>query len=101
MESIRILAVLFLVVVLVAGILWAMRSRRVGGGSFSLLHYYPLGPKRGVAAVKVYNEVLVLGITSHNVQLLRSFPASEIPEVGDTGKKGYQKNFGAILGGLK
>jgi flagellar biogenesis protein FliO len=40
--------------------------------------YHPFGPRRGVAALRVGSEVLVLGVTNTDLKLLRVLDASKV-----------------------
>ena len=50
--------------------------------------YHPFGPRRGVAALRVGREVLVLGVTNNDLKLLRvldadkagTLPAPSVPD---------------------
>ena len=100
MDLLRVIAALVLIVGLLLIALRLLKTRRKTGEDMSLLRYYPLGPKRGGAALKVYDEVLGLGVTSQNIQLLKSFPADKIPaEPEHSGSKSL--DFKAILGSLR
>jgi len=49
-------------------------------GLLQLVAYQPFGPRRGVAAVRVGREVLVLGVTNTDLKLLRVLDAAAIEE---------------------
>lgn len=100
MDLLRVIAALVLIVGLLLVAIWLLKRRRTTTDNMSLLRYYPLGPRRGVAALKVYDEVLVLGVTNQNIQLLKSFPADKIPEEPE-GAGESSLDFRAILGRLK
>lgn len=100
MDLFRVIAALVLIVGLLLVAVWLLKRRRTTAGDMTLLRYYPLGPRRGVAALKVYDEVLVLGVTSQNIQLLKSFPADKIPAEPEHGG-GNPLDFKAILGRLR
>jgi len=95
--SIRfILAALALIGLLVFALRFA-KTRRGGAAAFTVLHYLPMGPRRGIAAVKVYNnEVLILGVTPQGIQLLRAYPADEVGETGADSNRPV--SFGDLLG---
>ena len=54
-------------------------KKRQGGnaGMMNVLAYQSFGPKKGVAALKVGKEVLLLGITSTDIKLLKAFGENE------------------------
>lgn len=92
---------LILALALIVGLLWfalrLVRTRRPQEGALTLLQYFPLGPRRGVAAIRAYDEVLVLGVTAQSIQLLRRLPAEQVPESPPS--KG-RLDFRSVLGGL-
>ena len=100
METFRVIASLLLVVGLLGAALWFLKSKRPVGKSFTLLQYHAFGPKRGVAALRVYNEVLVLGITAENIRLLKSYPLEAASNGAGPGPDD-KPDFSAILGGLQ
>ncbi len=100
MDLLRIIAALILIVGILFAAVWFLKKRKTTAGDMNLLRYYPLGPRKGVAALKVYDEVLVLGVTPQNIQLLKSFPADKVkPEPEQSGSNPL--DFKAILGRLK
>ena len=44
----------------------------------SIIGYQSIGPKKGVAALKIGKEILILGATSNEIRLLRVFKESEL-----------------------
>jgi flagellar biogenesis protein FliO len=67
------------VVLLIAAAAFAYKKRKPGiPGLFSLVAYHPFGPRRGVAALRVGSEVLVLGVTNTDLKLLRVLDASKV-----------------------
>lgn len=49
-----------------------LRKRQAKPGMMKVMAYQPLGPKKGIAAVKVGREVLLVGITANDIKLLKS-----------------------------
>lgn len=74
-------AALALVIVLIAAAAWVYRKKQPGTpGLFKVVAYQPFGPRRGVAALRVGREVLVLGVSNSDLKLLRVVDASVIEE---------------------
>ena len=48
------------------------KKRRKGSGIISIVEYFSFGPKRGIAALKVGNEILIVGITLSEFRLLKT-----------------------------
>lgn len=53
----------------------AMKKKQGKEGLMTVLGYQSLGPKKGIAAVKIGQEVLLVGVTATDVKLLKSFDA--------------------------
>lgn len=71
------------VLLLIAAAAYVYRKRKPGApGLFRLVAYHPFGPRRGVAALRVGSEVLILGVTNADLKLLRVLDASRIDEGG-------------------
>ena len=65
-----LLALLFVLTVLVV-VLKLVKGRMLPQrGIIEMLHYQPLGPKRGLAIVKVAQEYLLVGLGDESVSLL-------------------------------
>lgn len=66
-------------VILSAAVLgFLYRKRQKQSHILQLLAYQSLGPKKGVAALKVGQEVLLLGVMSGGIRLLKTLEAGEI-----------------------
>lgn len=73
-------AALCLVVLLILAVGAGLRRRRpAGGGLVQLLSYQALGPRKGVAALRVGREVLVVGVTNTDVRLLAQMKEADLP----------------------
>jgi flagellar biogenesis protein FliO len=59
--------------VLVLG--YVLKKRQGGDGLMKVMGYQSLGPKKGIAMVKVGAEVLLVGVTATDVKLLKSMDA--------------------------
>jgi flagellar biogenesis protein FliO len=76
-------AALAFVILLIAAAAWVYRKRKPGApGLIGLVAYQPFGPRRGVAAVRVGREVLVLGVTNSDLKLFRVLDAAGFEEGG-------------------
>jgi len=74
-------AALGFIIMLIAALAMAYKKRQPGApGLFHLLAYHPFGPRRGVAALRVGHEVLILGITNADLKLLRVMDADKVQE---------------------
>ena len=76
-------AALAFVILLIAAAAWVYRKGKPGTpGAIGLVAYQPFGPRRGVAAVRVGREVLILGVTNSDLKLFRVIDADRFEEVG-------------------
>jgi flagellar biosynthetic protein FliO len=55
-----------------------VKKRQGGSGMMKVLSYLSLGPKSGIAAVKVGREILLIGVTSTDIKLLKNL--DDVPE---------------------
>ncbi len=55
-----------------------LRKRQVRNEVMKIIAYHPLGSRKGIAAMRVGDEVLLLGVTPADIKLLRRYHASEI-----------------------
>ena len=75
---IQMLAALIFVVLLIVGTGYLMRKKQGRSGLMRIVSYYSIGPKKGVAALKIGKEVLILGVTSSDMRLLKTFKEDEL-----------------------
>ncbi|MEW6719468.1 MAG: flagellar biosynthetic protein FliO [Thermodesulfobacteriota bacterium] len=74
-------AALAFVLLLIGAAAWAWKKKKPAiPGLLGLVAYQPFGPRRGVAAVRVGREVLILGVTNTDLRLLRVLDASGIED---------------------
>lgn len=60
-----------------------IRKRQGKASLMNILAYQSFGPRRGVAALKIGKEILLLGITSTDLKLLKTFAENELEtEIG-------------------
>jgi flagellar biogenesis protein FliO len=69
---------LVFVILLIFGIGFILRKRQDRFGFMSVVGYQSLGPKKGVAALKIGKEILILGVTSNDMRLLKVFKEGEL-----------------------
>jgi len=66
------------VIVLIVGAGYLMKRRQNKYGLMNILSYQSMGPRKGVAAIKIGKEILILGITPNDMRLLKTFREDEI-----------------------
>lgn len=66
------------VIVLIVGAGYLMKRRQNRYGLMNIISYQSIGPRKGVAALKIGREILILGITSNDMRLLKTFREDEI-----------------------
>ncbi|HDH53532.1 MAG TPA: hypothetical protein ENH24_03495 [Nitrospirae bacterium] len=71
-------AALVFVILLILGAGFIMRKKQNRFGLMSVVSYQPIGPKKGVAALKIGKEVLILGVTPNEMRLLKIFKDNEL-----------------------
>lgn len=55
-----------------------LRKRGPKGGMMQVVAYHSLGPRKGLAAVKVGREVLLLGVTTTDLKLLKTMSEADL-----------------------
>ncbi|MEW6601317.1 MAG: flagellar biosynthetic protein FliO [Nitrospirota bacterium] len=90
----QVAAALLFVVLLIVGAGFVLKKKQNRFGLMSIVSYQPFGPKKGVAALKIGKEVLILGLTPNDIRLLRVFKDEDIdlPE-----PDGLQSKFGKLM----
>jgi flagellar biosynthetic protein FliO len=63
---------------LVVGLIFLMgyvlkKKQNMGSGLMKVLAYQSLGPRKGLVAVKVAEDVLLLGVTATDLKLLKAY----------------------------
>ncbi|MCI4625750.1 MAG: flagellar biosynthetic protein FliO [Candidatus Magnetoovum sp. WYHC-5] len=72
---------LAIVLLLILAAAFVLRKKRGVVHNMSVVEYLAVGPKKGIVAVKVGAEVLLLGVTPTDIRLLKSIDAdSYMPE---------------------
>jgi flagellar biogenesis protein FliO len=87
-------AALVFVIILIVGLSYFMRKRQGAEGFMKVVGYQSLGPKKGVAAVKIGREILLLGVSVSDIRLLKVYPDDEliVPE-----KPNFQDRLHGIM----
>ncbi len=95
---IQMAAALGFVILLIFAAAYVIKKKQNRFGLMSVVSYQPFGAKKGVAALKVGKEILLLGVTSNDMRLLKVFKEHELdlPEQdGFRSKLEMFKNSGA------
>jgi len=80
-QYIQMLAALGGVVLLIILFGYLMKKRQIRSGVLiNVVSYHPFGPRKGVAALKMGREVLLLGITQNDIKLLKAFNENDFEE---------------------
>lgn len=87
---IQTIAALIFVILLIFAAGFMMKKRQNKFGFMKIVGYQPFGPKKGVAALKVGKEVLILGVTANEMRLLRTFQDCDL-ELSEEGA--FQNKF--------
>ncbi len=75
---IQMAAALAFVILLIFVTGFLLKKRQNKFGLMSLVSYHPFGHKKGVAALKIGSEILILGVTPNDMRLLKVFKDSEL-----------------------
>lgn len=73
----RVVGSIFFIVIAGAGIVFATRRSRtrknIGGqkARIEVIHQYHMGAKKSLALVRVAGEVMLIGVTDHNINMLK------------------------------
>lgn len=57
-----------------------LKKRQGKTGMINILAYQSFGPRKGIAALKIGREVLLIGITSTDIKLLKTFKENDFDE---------------------
>jgi flagellar biogenesis protein FliO len=88
-------AALVFVILLIIGLSYVMRRRQGADGLMKIVGYQSMGPKKGIAALKIGREILLVGVSASDIRLLKTYGDDEldIPE-----KSGFQERLHGIMG---
>ncbi len=78
----QMLAALGVVIFLIYALSFAAKKRRGANSVLSIIEYLSMGPKRGIAVVRVGKKALVLGVTPTDFRLLKTLSEEETKEIG-------------------
>lgn len=86
---IQVITALAVVLGLIFLFAFLLRKRHVRKEMMKVIAYHPLGTRKGIAAMKVGDDILLLGVTPADIKLLKRYNASdfETEEIRDIGKK--------------
>ncbi len=94
-EIIKVSAALLLTLAAVYLLLRFMKQKMLPQkGMIEMLHYQSLGPKRGIAIIKIVNDYIAVGIADESISLLSKLNREEIEELrkaNDDGPKAYSE----------
>ncbi len=101
-ETLKIAVSLVFIVGLILVVAGFMK-KRTGTGSEILktLGYLNLGPRKGIAIIKAGEEILLIGITTNDLKLLKTLPKSALENELKTLKDNIRqiKSFKELLTG--
>jgi flagellar biogenesis protein FliO len=83
-------AALVFVIILIIAAGYLLRRKQNRFGLMSVVSYQPFGPKKGVAALKIGSEILILSVTPNDMRLLKTFKDSEL-DINEN--EGFQSKF--------
>lgn len=63
-------------IIVVGGYL--LRKRQEKSSLINILAYHSFGPRKGIAALKIGSEILLVGVTSTDIKLLRTMSEVEL-----------------------
>ncbi|MBI4688386.1 MAG: flagellar biosynthetic protein FliO [Nitrospirae bacterium] len=87
---------MIIAVISVAGLIYVIaflyKKKQKVSGLMNIMAYQPFGPRKGIAALKVGKEVLLLAVTASDFTLLKTFNESELadaasPDIDDKIKR--------------
>jgi len=71
-------AALVFVIVLIVATAFILKKKQNRSGFMNIVGYQPFGPKKGVAALRVGKEIMILGVTSNEMRLLKTYGENEL-----------------------
>lgn len=90
----QVAAALLFVVFLIVAAGFVLKKKQNKFGLMSVVSYQPFGPRKGVAALKIGKEILILGVTQNDMRLLKIFKDDELELPED---KGFQGKFEKLI----
>lgn len=89
----QVVVALIFVILLILAAGFIMRKKQNRLGLMSVISYQPFGPKKGVAALKIGSEILILGVTPNDMRLLKIFKDGELDLEEPEGFQGRLDRF--------
>jgi len=89
----QVAAALAFVILLIAAAGFVLKKKHNRFGLMSVVSYQPFGPKKGVAALKIGKEILILGVTQNDMRLLKIFKDDEIDVTENQGFQSKLEKF--------
>jgi flagellar biogenesis protein FliO len=75
---IQMAAALLFVLLLIMAVAYVIKKKQNRSGLMSVVGYQPFGAKKGVAALKVGSDVMILGVTPSDMRLLKVYKDTEL-----------------------
>ena len=75
---VQVAAALAFVILLIVAAGFVLKKRQNRFGLMSVVSYQPFGAKKGVAALKVGKEVLIIGVSPNDLRLMKTFGEEEL-----------------------
>ncbi len=93
---IQMAAALVFVILLIFAAGYVLKKKQNKFGLMSIISYQPFGAKKGVAALKIGSEILILGVTPNDMRLLKVYKDSELDLPATEGFQGKLEKFKRI-----
>lgn len=74
----QMIVALAVVVGMILALNFGLRKRQTKPGLMNIISYQSFGPRKGLAALKIGTSVLLLGITSTDIRLLKTFNENDL-----------------------
>ncbi len=69
---------LVFVIILIVAAGYVLKRKQNRFGLMSIVGYQPFGNRKGVAALKIGNDILILGLTPNDMRLLKVYRDDEL-----------------------
>ncbi len=93
---IQMAAALLFVILLIMAVAYVMKKKQNRFGLMSVVSYQPFGAKKGVAALKVGTDVMILGVTPTDMRLLKVYKDGELELSENEGFQSKLEKFKGI-----
>lgn len=90
---VQVAAALAFVILLILSAGFILKRKQNRFGLMSVVSYQPFGPKKGVAALKIGKEILILGVTQNDMRLLKIFRDDELDITENEGFQNKLEKF--------